>query len=148
MQLQNSVRSSVRRLGAKAASKGANPMMMTLILLIIPAFTGVAGQLLLKYGMSQMGALELSMAAVPSILWKMGTSAYVVGGLAVYVSGIFFWLLALNRVDLSYAYPFASLSYVLIFLSSWLMLKEEISVMRVMGMLVICLGVFLVAMTK
>lgn len=120
-------------------------MLTTLILLIIPAITGVAGQVMLKYGMSQMGALEISMAAVPSILWKMATSIYVVGGLAVYVSGIFFWLLALNRVDLSYAYPFASLSYVLIFLSSWLMLKEDISLMRVLGMVVICVGVFLVA---
>ncbi|MCG8352439.1 MAG: EamA family transporter [Chloroflexales bacterium] len=120
-------------------------MLVTILLLTIPAFTGVAGQLLLKYGMTQMGALELSMAAMPAIFWKMATSVYVVGGLAVYVSGIFFWLLALNRVDLSYAYPFASLSYVLIFLSSWLLLKEEISFMRVMGMIVICMGVFLVA---
>jgi multidrug transporter EmrE-like cation transporter len=120
-------------------------MLVTILLLTIPAITGVAGQLLLKYGMTQMGALELSMAAMPAILWKMATSVYVVGGLAVYVSGIFFWLLALNRVDLSYAYPFASLSYVLIFLSSWLLLKEDISFMRVMGMIVICMGVFLVA---
>ncbi|NJN16777.1 MAG: EamA family transporter [Oscillochloris sp.] len=122
-----------------------NPMWLTLALLIIPAFTGVAGQLLLKVGMSQMGSLEISMAAVPSIVLRMATSPWVVGGLFVYVSGIFFWLLALNRVDLSYAYPFASLSYVLIFFSSWLMLGERISLSRVMGMIVICLGVVLVA---
>ncbi len=145
MQPQQSLRASIKRLGTRADTKGANSMLTTLILLIIPAITGVAGQVMLKYGMSQMGALEISMAAVPSILWKMATSIYVVGGLAVYVSGIFFWLLALNRVDLSYAYPFASLSYVLIFLSSWLMLKEDISLMRVLGMVVICVGVFLVA---
>lgn len=120
-------------------------MWLTLALLIIPAFTGVAGQLLLKVGMSQMGSLEISMAAVPSIVLRMATSPWVVGGLFVYVSGIFFWLLALNRVDLSYAYPFASLSYVLIFFSSWLMLGERISLSRVMGMIVICLGVVLVA---
>lgn len=120
-------------------------MWLTIALLTIPAITGVAGQLLLKIGMSQMGALEISMATVPSIAWRMATSPWVMGGLVIYVSGIFFWLLALNRVDLSYAYPFASLSYVLIFLSSWLLLGEQITLPRVMGMLVICLGVVLVA---
>lgn len=120
-------------------------MWLTIALLTIPAITGVAGQLMLKIGMSQMGALEISMAAVPSIVWRMATSPWVMGGLVIYVSGIFFWLLALNRVDLSYAYPFASLSYVLIFLSSWLLLGEQITMPRVLGMLVICLGVVLVA---
>lgn len=120
-------------------------MWLTIALLTIPAITGVAGQLMLKIGMSQMGALEISMAAVPSIAWRMATSPWVMGGMVIYVSGIFFWLLALNRVDLSYAYPFASLSYVLIFLSSWLLLGEQITMPRVMGMLVICLGVVLVA---
>lgn len=120
-------------------------MWLTILLLTIPAITGVAGQLMLKIGMSKMGALEISMAALPAITWRMATSPWVVGGLVIYVSGIFFWLLALNRVDLSFAYPFASLSYVLIFLSSWLLLGEQITMPRVMGMLVICLGVVLVA---
>lgn len=120
-------------------------MWLTIALLTIPAITGVAGQLMLKIGMSQMGALEISMAAVPAIAWRMATSPWVMGGLVIYVSGIFFWLLALNRVDLSYAYPFASLSYVLIFLSSWLLLGEQITLPRVVGMIVICLGVVLVA---
>lgn len=120
-------------------------MWLTLALLIIPAFTGVAGQLLLKMGMAQMGALEISMAAVPTIIWRMATSPLVIAGLAVYVGGIFFWLLALNRVDLSYAFPFASLSYVLVFFFSWLLLGERISMPRVVGMLVICLGIILVA---
>jgi uncharacterized membrane protein len=120
-------------------------MWLTVALLVIPAITGVAGQLMLKVGMAQMGALEISLAAVPELLWRMACSPWVLGGLAVYVSGIFFWLLALNRVELSYAYPFASLSYVLIFLCSWLLLGERISVARVVGMLVICLGVVLVA---
>jgi multidrug transporter EmrE-like cation transporter len=120
-------------------------MWLTIALLTIPAITGVVGQLMLKIGMSQMGQLAISMDAIPSIAWRMATSPWVVGGLVIYVSGIFFWLLALNRVDLSYAYPFASLSYVLIFLSSWLLLGEQITLPRVMGMLVICLGVVLVA---
>jgi drug/metabolite transporter (DMT)-like permease len=120
-------------------------MFMTIIPILLSTVLGVAGQLLLKQGMTQMGALQLSFAAVPSILWRMATSPYVIGGLMVYVSGTFFWLIVLNRVQLSYAYPFASLSYVLITLSAWILLQEDIRPLRWIGMLVICAGVFLVS---
>jgi multidrug transporter EmrE-like cation transporter len=120
--------------------------MMTVILpILLSVLLGVAGQLLLKHGMTAMGQLDIGANGMLGALWRIGTSPYVVGGLLIYVSGTFFWLLALNRVDLSYAYPFASLSYVLIFFASWMMFHENISPLRFAGMLVICLGVFLVA---
>lgn len=122
-------------------------MMLTLILVLIPAITGVAGQLLLKVGMSNLGALEISMAAIPSILIKIITSPYILVGLAIYFGGVFFWLLALNRADLSFVYPFASLSYVLITVASAVLLHENVSPTRWLGMFVICAGVLIVART-
>ncbi len=121
------------------------PMMLTLILILIPTVTGVAGQLLLKVGMSQLGALEISIAAIPSLIARIILSPYIIVGLAIYFGGVFFWLLALNRADLSYVYPFASLSYVLITLASWLLLHEAVPPLRWIGLVVICIGVMLVA---
>ncbi len=121
------------------------PMMLTLILILIPTVTGVAGQLLLKVGMTQLGALEISVAAIPSLIARIILSPYIIVGLAIYFGGVFFWLLALNRADLSYVYPFASLSYVLITLSSWLLLHEAVPPMRWVGLVIICIGVMLVA---
>jgi uncharacterized membrane protein len=131
----------------QSASKGSSmtPMMLTLILILIPTVTGVAGQLLLKVGMSQLGALEISIAAIPSLIMRIILSPYIIVGLAIYFGGVFFWLLALNRADLSYVYPFASLSYVLITLASWLLLHEAVPPMRWIGLVVICIGVMLVA---
>ncbi|MGQ9549608.1 MAG: EamA family transporter [Roseiflexus sp.] len=131
----------------RSALKGSSmtPMMLTLILILIPTVTGVAGQLLLKVGMSQLGALEISIAAIPSLIMRIILSPYIIVGLAIYFGGVFFWLLALNRADLSYVYPFASLSYVLITLASWLLLHEAVPPMRWIGLVVICIGVILVA---
>jgi uncharacterized membrane protein len=131
----------------QSASKGSSmtPMMLTLILILIPTVTGVAGQLLLKVGMSQLGALEISIAAIPSLIMRIILSPYIIVGLAIYFGGVFFWLLALNRADLSYVYPFASLSYVLITLASWLLLHEAVPPLRWIGLVVICIGVMLVA---
>lgn len=123
------------------------PMMLTLILILIPTVTGVAGQLLLKVGMSQLGALEISIAAIPSLIMRIILSPYIIVGLAIYFGGVFFWLLALNRADLSFVYPFASLSYVLITVASAVLLHENVSPTRWIGMFVICAGVLIVART-
>jgi drug/metabolite transporter (DMT)-like permease len=145
MQIQNTEKSRVHARSPLPAMKGTSSMLMTIVPILLSTVLGVAGQFLLKQGMTQMGTLQLSFAAVPSILWRMSTSPYVIGGLMVYVSGTFFWLIVLNRVQLSYAYPFASLSYVLIALTSWILLQEDIRPLRWLGMLVICAGVFLVS---
>jgi drug/metabolite transporter (DMT)-like permease len=69
----------------------------------------------------------------------------VVTGLTIYLGGTVFWLTALSRVDLSYAYPFASLSYVVMLIASWALFKENITPLRLVGTLVACAGVFLIS---
>lgn len=126
---------------------GASPMLMTLIPLLLATLLGVAGQLLLKQGMSSMGALQLGTDSVFSILFKMATSPWVIGGLLVYASGTFFWLLVLNRAPLSYSYPFVALGIVVGFLAAWVIFREQIPPMRWIGLAVICGGLVLVART-
>lgn len=105
----------------------------------------VIGQALLKYGMGQMGPLSINVASLPQIAWQIAISPYVIGGLLVYGVATFFWLITLSRVDLSVAYPSLSLTQVLVLGVAWLILREEISPLRVAGVLVICLGMLLVA---
>ena len=56
-----------------------------------------------------------------------------------------FWLVALSRVELSYAYPFASLSYVLMLAASWFLFRENITAVRLLGTVVVGIGVFLIS---
>ena len=144
MQAEPTARAAAKPL-AVAKTQGANKMLMTLLPLFFATVLGVAGQLLLKQGMSQMGALQLSASAVPSLIWRMATSPYVLGGLLVYGAGTFFWLVFISRVPLSYSYPFISLGIVLGLFSAWAIFHESIPPMRWIGMLVICLGVFFVS---
>jgi drug/metabolite transporter (DMT)-like permease len=130
---------------AEVATRGAQNMWTTIIIILIPTIAGVIGQLMLKVGMTQMGTLDLSMAGLPALVLKIATSPMVIFGLAIYMAGVFFWLIGLNRLDLSFLYPFASLSYVLITIAAWAFLHEQIPGMRWAGLLVICVGVALVA---
>jgi drug/metabolite transporter (DMT)-like permease len=109
---------------------------------------GVIGQLLLKVGMTRMGAVSLSgRAGLVGLVWSLAVNYYVVGGLLIYGSGVFFWLVALSRAPLSYTYPFASLSYALITVTSFFILHEKIGWLRLAGILTICSGVLLVAVS-
>jgi drug/metabolite transporter (DMT)-like permease len=126
-----------------ATNKGTG-MKTAIIYILISVLASAIGQLLLKKGMNSLGSITLSSNQLLSTVWKMVTNPYVFIGLAIYLAGTVFWLAALSRVDLSYAYPFASLSYVVMLVASWIMFDEKITLSRLFGTLVICIGVLLI----
>jgi drug/metabolite transporter (DMT)-like permease len=118
---------------------------IAILYILIAVLASAAGQVLLKKGMASTGVVTLSVNQLGSILWRIGTNPYVVIGLIVYVCGTIFWLAALSRVDLSYAYPFASLSYLVMLVASWLLFSEDITLARLLGTMVVGLGVLLIS---
>jgi multidrug transporter EmrE-like cation transporter len=130
----------------KSLIKGGEfKMNIAIVYILISVLGGAFGQLMLKKGMGSMGPLTLSVGQLGSILWGMATNPYVVAGLGIYALGTLFWLLALSRVELSFAYPFASLSYLIMLFAAWQLFKEDISVLRLVGTLVICVGVLIIS---
>jgi drug/metabolite transporter (DMT)-like permease len=127
-------------------TKGKGAGMNTAIIYILISVLGsAAGQLLLKKGMNSMGAVTLTINQLPSIIWQMATNINVFIGLAIYLVGTVFWLAALSRVDLSFAYPFASFNYIVMLVASWMMFDERITISRILGTVVIGIGVFLIS---
>lgn len=105
---------------------------------------GICGQLMLKHGMSRMGSVN---AVGGSLIRGIITSPWVIGGLVVYGLGVINWLLALSHLELSYAYPFASLSYIGIIIGSYFIFKERITMLRVAGIAVIIAGVLVTSLS-
>jgi hypothetical protein len=93
----------------KASTNKGTGMKIAITYILISVLTSIIGQLLLKVGMNKVGSITLSAGQFLSTSWKMATNPYVFIGLVIYLAGTVFWLAALSRVDLSYAYPFASL---------------------------------------
>lgn len=120
-------------------------MNIAIIYILVAVLASATGQVLLKKGMLTVGEITLSAGDLWSTLLRIGTSPYVVIGLVIYITGTVFWLAALSRVDLSYAYPFASLSYILMLIASWQIFDENISILRLAGTLIIGFGVFLIS---
>jgi len=104
---------------------------------------GAGGQVFIKKGLNNIGDIDFSIGLI-SAYTKMFVSPLVLLGLLIYTLGVFFWLYGLSKVNLSFAFPFVSLSYVVVFLFSWWLLGESIPLVRWMGLAAICFGVFLV----
>lgn len=120
-------------------------MNLYIIYILISVLGSALGQILLKKGMLQLGPLTLQSEQLWSSLLRMATNPFVIIGLLIYAAGTVFWLAALSSVDLGFAYSFASLSYIVMLVASWQLFNENISPLRLLGVLVISVGVFLIS---
>jgi len=118
--------------------------MINLLLVFLVVFAVAAGQLLLKFGMSKIGPVALSLEQLPIFLLKAFSSPFIISGLALYFISALVWLVVLSREELSFVHPLTALVYVFIIFFSWLLFKEDVGLVRILGVLSIALGAFLV----
>ncbi len=110
------------------------------IFLIIAVSLGAAGQLCLKNGVNLLGQ-----GVSPLVVLKGIFTPYVFGGFVLYGVSSLFYLIALSRLELSFAYPFVALSFVMVLVLCWLLLNETLPPLRWVGMCIIVVGVLTVA---
>ncbi|MGE3539160.1 MAG: EamA family transporter [Candidatus Tectimicrobiota bacterium] len=109
-------------------------------ILLLGILIGVAGQLLLKYGMSRQPGFRLGELHV--LLGNMP----VLSGFGCYGLSTLLYLGVLARLELSLAYPTVSLGYVLVIIMSRLIFKEPVPPIRWLAAGIICGGVVLVGL--
>lgn len=90
-----------------------------LILLVVT--TNALSQLMLKQGMNKVGGMRLGGSDLMQALPAVALNPWVVAGLSTLVLSTCLHLMVLSRVELSYAYPFLSIAYVLVLFSSYLL---------------------------
>ena len=72
--------------------------------------------------------------------------AWLFAGLCCYALSMLCWIFALIKYELSFAYPFLGITYVLVYLGAvyWQQIGEQLTLMRTVGILLILVGVVLV----
>jgi multidrug transporter EmrE-like cation transporter len=121
--------------------------MDTLIFIFIGVIFNAAAQIFLKIGMGRIGHFHLSPENFWPVALQIATSIPVLGGLFCYVFSLAVWLIVLSRVEVSFAYPLVSIGYVVTALAAYFWLGEQVGPMRLAGIIVIMLGVFMVSRT-
>ena len=118
--------------------------MNTFLVAVISVAISVAAQFSLKAGMSGQAA-RAAMAGPwsPSLVVSLLTNSYVLGGFLLYGAGAVVWLRVLATSDVSKAYPLVGLGF-LMTAAVGFMVGEHVTLPRVVGVLLISLGVLLV----
>jgi drug/metabolite transporter (DMT)-like permease len=122
---------------------------MLIALILLSVGLAAVAQLTLKSGMNRVNA-ELAPEAFSlngASLRTLAVQPLVWAGLALFGVSAVVWLLVLSRASLSFAYPFAALTYVMILLFDHFVLDDPVPGLRWLGVASIGLGIFLVSRT-
>ena len=103
------------------------------------------GNLVAKYGLQQS---TFNFDALVSSYVTFFTNPFILLGIASIGISSVFWLAALSKADLSYAYPMISIGYIITAIASWMFFEENLTLIRIAGIFVICSGVFLMSRSE
>ena len=120
--------------------------MRIIALILVSVSLSAIAQLVLKLGMSGAGVQRvLAGNSLVASLLAVATDGRVLLGLFLYGVGAVLWLWVLARTDLSFAYPFVGLGFILTMLFGFAFLGEPMGWARISGTLLIVGGVVLVS---
>lgn len=132
-----------------AASPRTGSTVISIAILIVSVAFATAGQLTLKAAMESIGRIgtaqvsdatqTVSRAVKEPLLWI---------GLLLFGVSALFWLVVLSRVDLSLAYPFVGLSYVVIVALARFIFHEQVPALRWIGVTIIAVGIVLIGFSS
>jgi drug/metabolite transporter (DMT)-like permease len=100
---------------------------------------GACAQVLLKRGVSRTDDRE------PALGLALLRSPWVLGWAFCFVLATGLWLVALSRIEISYAFPLLSIGYPIVAVLSLAILKERITLSRWLAILVITIGVAIIS---
>lgn len=132
-----------------AAAPRTGSTVISIALLLVSVVFATAGQLTLKAAMESIGRIgtaqvsdatqTLARAVKEPLLWI---------GLVLFGISALFWLVVLSRVDLSLAYPFVGVSYVVVVALARFLFNEQVPTLRWIGVSVIALGIALIGLSS
>lgn len=100
----------------------------------------VYGQIVIKWRVSAAGPLPEDWNGKLHFVGMLLIEPWILSAFAAALLASAFWLLAVSRLDLSHAYPFMSLSFVLVFLLAAVFFNEPITAAKLIGLGLIVAG--------
>jgi uncharacterized membrane protein len=120
----------------------------TLLMVLAMVVCANAGDLMLKRGMSQNGAVVLTAAGLAHAFRLTVTNGTIWIGIFFLSGFMVSYMTVLSWADYSYVMPAGAFGYALLTLLAVVFLHESVSPRRWVGVVLICIGVLLVGQTK
>jgi uncharacterized membrane protein len=106
------------------------------------------GDLMLKRGMTQIGAVPVSLSGMERAFLLTITNPTIWLGILFLTGFMLSYMTVLSWADYSYVMPAGAFGYALLTLLAVVFLHETVSARRWVGVALICVGVLLVGQTK
>ena len=115
--------------------------MLILCIILFQVCINTVAQVLLKKGVSQISFDQ----PLWSLVLDITANLNIFLGVFIFVISLLIWLYLLSKCELSYLYPFGSISYVLAAIAGWYFFGESVTILRLLGIIIIFIGVCCIA---
>lgn len=122
-------------------------MLTNLIFIITSVLLNALAQILLKAGMKEFSNIDLKNNIIQTSV-TIALNPYIICGFISYGISIILWLWVLSKVDVSLAYPFQALGYILVTILAWLIFQENINLTRIIALIFITIGLIILALSS
>ena len=116
---------------------------MPYILILIVVSLTVYGQLVVKWQVDLAGAFPPDLGDRFVFLGKLLINPWVISSMVAALLAGMAWMAALTRLELSHAYPFMGLTFVMVLLLSGVFFQEPVTGMKIIGVCLIMAGIAL-----
>ena len=123
-------------------------MMRAILLVLLFSFLIVTGQVLWKLAIDKNGGLINSDSTNIQNIFNLLSSPYMLSGVVIYMCATVFWMYLLGEYEYSFIYPMSSMTFVMSLFFASYVFDEEITLFKIIGVLIIMLGVFIVTKGK
>lgn len=100
----------------------------------------VYGQIVIKWQVLNAGAFPEDTEARLRFLFALLGNPWVLSAFAAALLASVFWMAAMTKLQLSHAYPFMSLAFVLVLIASGVFFSEPITLPKMIGIALVITG--------
>jgi|WetSurSiteA1Bulk_404760.scaffolds.fasta_scaffold00392_9 drug/metabolite transporter (DMT)-like permease len=105
----------------------------------------VYSQLIMRWQVSLAGQLPYDTLGKIRFIVELLLNPWVLSGIiSTFFAGVS-WMLAMTRFEISYAFPFVSLNYILILIASVFLFNELFTITKFVGSLLVIIGIIVIA---
>lgn len=106
-------------------------------------FFTVYGQIVLKWRINGAGSLPENLTNKIIFLFKLLFDPWIFSGFLAAFIASFFWMATMTKFDISFAYPFMSSAFILVFIFSVLLFNEPVTWQKILGLSFIVVGIII-----
>ncbi len=113
---------------------------MSYVYVLLTILLTVYAQIVIKWQVLKAGALPELMGDKIAFLFQLLLNFWVISAFAAAFLASLTWMAAMTKLQLSHAYPFMGLTFVLVLLASGYFFNEPVTVLKVAGLALVVLG--------